>query len=332
MRSARHAMVVLIAAATTAVLAACSANPANLPMPSDLVRNGYPLTVEFVNALNLPAGAKVSFDGAAVGSVRSIELTADIVAVGVDIGSGTAIPADSTATITQDTVLGDAYVKIDRPPNASNGAPLAPNSRITREHTVSPAPLEDTLAVLANFLGTGSVRRIEQTVGKLNAALPPTTDQVRRVAGTLAADVRSLAADTTDIDRMLASADGLTRVVNGHAADLENILSPHAMKLWANLRLLIANIGILLPSVGSVFSGGNWLVPMIDSLATTVDGASSTGVDLVGTGANLQRFLRTTLMPLLSEPSADVTSIVTADGNEQLGAVADLLRMLGAVR
>lgn len=331
MKSVRRPIAVLLAA-ITATLAACSANPANLPMPSDLARNGYPLTVEFANALNLPAGAKVSFDGAAVGSVRSIDLTENSVAVGVDIRPGVAIPADSTATITSDTVLGDAYVKIERQQNATNSAALEPNSRITREHTVSPAPLEDTLAVLANFLGTGSVQRIQQTIGELNAALPPTTDEVRKVAGTMAVDVRSLAAATADIDRMLAGVDGITQALNRHAADLELIFDPHSMKLWANLRLLVANIGILLPSVGSVYTGGNWLVPMIDSIATTIDEASGTGAGLVTTGANLQHFLRTTLLPLLSKPSVDVTSIVTADGNEQLDTVANLLRMLGAVR
>lgn len=332
MRNACHPIAVALTSAITATLAACSVNPANLPMPSDLTRNGYPLTVEFATALNLPAGAKVSFDGAAVGSVRSIDLAGDSVTVGVDIRPGTAIPADSTATITQDTVLGDAYVKLDRPQHGSNSVALAPNSRITRAHTVSPAPLEDTLAVLANFLGTGSVQRIQQTVGKLNAALPPTSDEVRKVASTMAVDVRSLAGATADIDRTLAGVDGLAQALNRHADALETIFSPHAMKLWANLRLLIANIGILLPSVGSVYTGGNWLVPMIDSLATTVDEASGLGTGLAGTGANLQRFLRGTLLPLLSRPSVDVTSLVTADGTDQLDTVANLLRMLGAVR
>ncbi|MFF2555033.1 MlaD family protein [Nocardia sp. NPDC058058] len=328
MRNMRHTLAVVIATA----LAGCSANPADLPMPDDLIRYGYPLTVEFANALNLPAGAKVSFDGAGVGTVRGIELRAGVVAVEVEIDDGIAIPADSTATITQDTVLGDAYIKIDRPGADANNAALTPNTRINRDHTVSPAPLEDTLAVLANFLGTGSVQRIEQTIGKMNAALPPTADGVRKVAGTLAADVRALAADTNDLDRMLASADGIAQAVNRHAPDLENILSPHAMKLWANLRLLIANIGILLPSVGSVYTGGNWLVPVIDSLATTLDNASGTGVGFAGTGASVQHFLRTTLMPLLSKPRVDVTSLVTADDTEQLDAVTAVLRMLGALR
>lgn len=331
MRTKRLAIAVL-AAATTAMLAACSANPADLPMPSDLARDGYPLTIEFASALNLPAGAKVSFDGAAVGSVRDVDLTDDVVAVAVEIRPGIAIPADSTATITQDTVLGDAYVKIDRSPTASNSAVLKSDSRIARDRTMSPAPLEDTLAVLANFLGTGAVQRIQQTIGELNAAMPPTTDEVREVAGVLAVDVRGLAAATADIDRTLTGIDDIVGSLNGHADDIEHIFSPNSMRFWANLRLLVANIGLLLPSVGSVFTGGNWLVPVIDSLATTVEDASSTGVSLAGTGANLQRFLRTTLIPLLSKPSVDVTAIVTADGTEQLDTVANLLRMLGAVR
>lgn len=331
MRIGRH-VILAVLVLSTAALSACAANPANLPMPSDLTRKGYPLTVEFTNALNLPAGAKVSFDGAAVGTVRSIDLRDGAVAVGVNIDDGIAIPADSTATITQDTVLGDSYIKIDRPAADTDTAALMPNARIGRDHTVSPAPLEDTLAVLANFLGTGSVQRIEQTIGKLNSALPKTTDGMRAVAGTLAADVRSLAADTADLDRMLTDANGIAVASGRRAADLEHIFDPHSMKMWANLRLLVANIGILLPSVGSVYTGGNWLVPMIDSLADTLDAASGTGVGFAGTGADVQHFLQSTLMPLLSKPNLEVTSLVTSDGTDQLGAVADLLRMLGALR
>ncbi|BAW08086.1 conserved hypothetical protein [Nocardia seriolae] len=274
----------------------------------------------------------MSFDGIIVGSVRGIELTGGVVAVAVAIRPGIAIPADSTAGITQDTVLGDAYVKIDRSPSSSNNVALAPNSRIPRERTVSPGLLEDTLAVLANFLGTGSVQRIEQTIGKLNAALPPTTDEVRKITSTLAVDVRGLAADTADVDHLLTGVGNSAQALNRHAADIENIFSPNSMKFWANLRLLVANIGILLPSVGSVFTGGNWLVPVLNSVGTAVENASNTDVNIADTGANLQRFLRTTLMPLLSKPSVDVTSIVTADDNEHLDAVTDLLRMLGAVR
>ncbi|WP_433654372.1 MlaD family protein [Nocardia sp. CA-128927] len=313
-------------AATVAVaLAGCSYNPAELPLPSR--STGYPITIEFASTLNLPEGAKLSFDGARIGSVRRVELDGAVVAVRLDVDPGIVIPIGSRATITQDTVLGDPYVQIDRPTEAAAGA-LPPNARITLDHTTSPAPLEDTFAVLANFLGTGSLQQLQTSMTTLGAALPQTPADVHKVAATVAIDLRSLAANTSEIDRLLANAAGVVQVANDRSADLTQSFAPETMKFWANQRILLGHIGILLPSVGSVYTGGFWLVPMIDALATTVEGGGEAGP----TAAALQRFLHTTVLPFAREPRVDVTSLVTGDGTEHLAEVENLLRMLGAFR
>ncbi|MFI7000098.1 MlaD family protein [Nocardia sp. NPDC050175] len=317
------------AATMAVVLAGCSYNPAELPLPSR--GGGYPITVEFASALNLPEGAKLSFDGARVGSVRRVELAGAVVAVRVDVDAGVVIPVGSRATITQDTVLGDPYVQIDRPTDATAGA-LAPNARITLDHTTAPAPLEDTLAVLANFLGTGSLQQLQTSMTTVGAALPQTPDDARKVATTVAIDLRSLAASTAEIDRLLANAAGVVQVANDRSADLTQSFAPETMKFWENQRILIGHIGILLPSVGSVYTGGFWLVPMIDALATTAEGVGETGAGVPSTAAALQRFLHTTVLPFARQPRVDVTSLVTGDGTEHLAEVENLLRMLGAIR
>ncbi|QIS04234.1 MCE family protein [Nocardia brasiliensis] len=312
---------------TAAALTGCSYNPAKLALLDRHAAPGYSITVEFDNALNLPIGARLVLDGAAIGTVVAIGLTETVVAVRADIDDGVRIPADSTATITQDTVLGDPYVKLDRPQQDS-GIVLAAGARIDAAHTTAATSLEDTLAALSNFFGSGSLAQLQRAVARLDTALPPSLDDVRGLAEVLATDIRSLAGGTAQLDQTLADASATVTAIDRRTADIVATFTPEAMRMWGNLRILLGHIGVLLPSVGSVYNGGYWLVPMIDSLAGTVETVGGAA----GTAAALDRFLRTTLLPLSRDPKVEVTSLVTDDGTEHIDAVADLLRMLGAVR
>ncbi|RDI68375.1 MlaD family protein [Nocardia pseudobrasiliensis] len=322
MRSGSFLGLAVIAAALTA----CAVNPAKIALPQGLSERTYPVTLEFADVLNLPDGAKLSFDGVGVGSVRRIALEGAVVVVHADIDSRARIPADASASITQDTVLGDPYIKLQRPAPDPNAAVLHADSRIPVGHTSSPPPVEDTLAVLANFLGTGSLQRIQRSIADLDTALPHDTDQMRRIAATLAGDLRDLAAHNDEIDRALGDLIAGAQAMNARADDLTAAFDPQTMRFWAHLKVLLGNIGVLLPSVGSVYSGGYWLVPLLNSLAGTAEGVGDPTGDAVAT----DRFVTGTLLPWLRSPKVDIAAVVT--GTDHTAEIADVLRMLGAIR
>ncbi|MGC7349552.1 MlaD family protein, partial [Mycobacteroides abscessus] len=67
------------------VTAGCGLNPVKMRPPTLLESQAIPVVIEFSNALNLPLGAKVSYGGNTVGSVRSVRLDDGVVAVTAEV-------------------------------------------------------------------------------------------------------------------------------------------------------------------------------------------------------------------------------------------------------
>jgi len=89
-------------------------------------------------------------------------------------------------------------------------------------------------------------------------------------------------------------------------------------------------IGTLVPSVGSIYTGGFWLVPFLQSLGVAVDKVQKSkwaSKVSIGLAPTLHRRL-----PTSGQVSAmNITSVQTSDGREISGNVQDVLRMLGAM-
>lgn len=317
---------VLVALLTMVV--GCSLNPGDMASAVRSAGSGTPITVQFDNALNLPEGADVTLNGLRVGSVTTVALNGDHVDVDARVQSDARISADATASIRQNTVLGDPYLAIESP---NSGRPLAAGDVITLARTTSPPPLEDTLAVLSNFVNGGSIQNMQDVIRSVNSALPQHT-QTQRVADIAARDLRSLAADTRRIDTMLGGLNTTSEAVIPHLGLLSEELSAPGMHYWSQLSALFSGIGIVLPSIGSVFAGGFWLMPLLRS----VDGSIHTvrdGIDAVGQNdQSLRSFLTDHLFPFLQKPSLNIVSANSPQGEEMIGNMTRLLRMMGAIR
>ncbi|PKZ62952.1 MCE family protein [Gordonia terrae] len=328
----RTRLTALIVLATLVIVtSACSLRPDDLPSPKGGVRDGYDVSMMFDNALNLPTGASVMMDGLRVGEVKGVTLVAETVRVATSISSGTVIPADSTATIRQDTVLGDTYVAIERPASGEGGAELQPGGVIPVSQTTSPPQLEDTLAVLANFVNGGNIQKVENSVRKLNAVMPDLT-ALQRLASTVAVDLDDLAMNTREIDRLLTGLDDTAVAVNRQQDKISMMLSSEGVVYWDRLsRQVVQYVGTLLPSIGSIFAGGAWMVPMLNAVDRAVISVRQTGIDALSDSDRIVQFLRRTIIPFMEKPSAHVGEVVGSD-DQQLGDVQKLLRMLGATK
>lgn len=86
---------------------------------------GYPLTAQFSSIGGLTAGADVKIGGVVVGHVASESLDPETYAaiVKLDINDDIKIPADSSASITSDGLLGGDYVSLSPGGSTSNLAP-----------------------------------------------------------------------------------------------------------------------------------------------------------------------------------------------------------------
>ncbi|GAA5065126.1 hypothetical protein [Nocardia callitridis] len=114
---------------------------------------------------------------------------------------------------------------------------------------------------------------------------------------------------------------------------LATMFSQGSVHYWRRVAVsIVSYISQILPSVGSVYEGGLWMVPMLNSLADA--GGTLRGIWDEGPAdtAKLSEFLRTTVLPFAEHPSVDIRSVQTADGEQVVTDVENVLRMLGAVK
>ena len=333
MADRRKLTVMLLSLTVAASMSACSLTPTDFPSPRVGIDTDYSVTIQFESALNLPVGADVMLNGLRVGEVQSLTDGGNTIDASVGLARDSRVPYATAATIRQNTLLGDTYVALTPPAgNLPSTQYLRDGDVIGLEHTLSPPQLEDTIAVLAYFVNGGSIQKVQDSMVSLNNAMPP-VDEVRRLAATVSVDLADLAARTDEVDRTLNGIDSFAKSFDDRAPELQAIFSPEGAHYWNRIAsAVVGHISTLLPSLGSIFAGGHWLVPMLESLAGTAEAGRGTWNSAPVAAKRLDEFLRTTLLPFAENPSVNVTSVTSADGRPLLDDATNVLRVLGAVR
>ena len=175
--------------------------------------------------LNLPARAKVTLDGITVGIVTGVAVARNHVDVTTRMDRAVSVPANIQASLQQATVLGDIYVALDRPVADGTAPALASGARIPLAQTTSPPQLEDTIAHLADFTGSGSVQRIQSTIIGINRITPPQND-IRRMATQFAVDMADLSNNIDNVDLMLNGAAETAQVLHARVPMLKTCSPP----------------------------------------------------------------------------------------------------------
>jgi phospholipid/cholesterol/gamma-HCH transport system substrate-binding protein len=330
----RRANTFLVVAITSvAAVSACTPIDVNaLPAPGSSFANGYPMVMEFANVLNLPARAKVTLDGNVVGTVTGVTVERNHVDVSSRIDAAVSIPSDVHAGLQQDTVLGDIYVALDRPPASGTpgAAPLKPGSRIPLAQSTSPPQLEDTIANLANLVGSGSIQRIQNTIIGVNRITPSQPD-IRRMASQFSADIIDLSNNIDTVDHLLDGVSQTGQELHNRIPDLQILMSPKGVTGWDNVIGSLQYVSISYPSVGTIYSGGFWLQPLLESLANAVSAMKKSKWAFESEVHKWRRLFTDYFLPLDKNPAINITSIVGPDGRELSGNVQDVLRILGAM-
>jgi virulence factor Mce-like protein len=313
------------------VTSCASLNINAIPLPGNSYQDGYDIVAEFANVLNLPDRAKVVMDGTTVGVVTKVKVADNHVDVTARIANDVQVPSDITAALQQATVLGDIYLAMDRGQDTDSAAPpLGPGGRIPLAHTTSPPQLEDTIANLANFIGSGSIQRAQNTLIKINSVTPP-KPEVRRVVSQVTTDLRGLSDNLDNVDLLLKGVSDSSTVLADRTPALSVWFSPTGVSGFARDMVLADTFGRLLPSVGTIYNGGYWLVPLLKSLTGAL-GAIQGSKQAVEQEYPLYRnFINDYFLRQDKYPAINITSIIGPDGRELSGNVEQVLRMLGAV-
>ncbi|WP_155920508.1 MULTISPECIES: MlaD family protein [unclassified Mycolicibacterium] len=301
-----------------------------LPQPGGNHRDGYDVVLEFANVLNLPERAKVVQDGTTVGVVTRVDLKGDHVDVTSQIDDGVVVPSNIRATLQQSTVLGDTYLALERP-TAGDTAPAVPvGGRIPLTQTTSPPQLEDTLANLANFVGSGAIQRAQNTIIGLNHVTPAKGGDLRNMVSRVALDLSDLSNNIDTVDKWLDGVTGTVDVIHRNLPVYQYWFSPLGMTGFDRSTIALSYISTVLPAMGSIYSGGFWLVPFLNSMANAVGAVQQSKWDFEREAPAWRELFINDFLPVDKNPAINITSITGPDGREMIGNVQDVLRMLGA--
>ncbi|MGA8547722.1 MAG: MlaD family protein [Mycobacterium sp.] len=317
----------------TVTLSSCAAiNVDALPQPGRSYSGGRDIVIEFENALNLPARARVVLDGTNVGVVTKVEPTARHVDVTATIDPHVTVPSNIHAALQQATVLGDIYVALERSQNDNPAAPaLGAGGRISLAQTTTPPPLEATIANLANFVSSGSIQRIQNTMIGLDRVQPAGGEAaLRKLVSQVSADVEDLGKNVNTVDQWLSGLSQTAQLMHDRIPSFLYWFGPTGMAGFGRGLALGIHFGRLFPSLGSIYAGGYWLMPLLRSLVDGFGALQHSKWVFENEYPAWQRLLTTFFLPQDKYPAINITSILGPDGRELSGRAQDVLRILGA--
>ncbi|MGI5243913.1 MCE family protein [Dactylosporangium sp. CA-139066] len=172
--------------------------------------DGYEVTAEFADVLDLVPRAAVKVDDVTVGSVEDISLSGWTARVRLRIGRGVELPANATAAVRQSSLLGEKYVALQAPATEAPRGRLADGAVVPLSRTKRGAEVEEVLAALGLLLNGGGLAQLKTINEELAKALDGREPEARDALVQLDAFVGGLDAQKADIVRALDALDRLT--------------------------------------------------------------------------------------------------------------------------
>jgi phospholipid/cholesterol/gamma-HCH transport system substrate-binding protein len=208
--TSRRTAVALALAALTAVSGCKFQGAASLPLPGGKGGNGYQVKIEFTDVLDLVPQSAVKVDDVTVGTVKKIELSkagyTAVVTVAID--RSVKLPENATAAIRQTSLLGEKFVSVDRPADATGT--LREGMYIPLKSTTRNADVEEVLGALSLVLNGGSIEQLQVIDAELTKALKGRESEVRDFLTQLTGFVGGLDDQKTQIVRALEGLDRLS--------------------------------------------------------------------------------------------------------------------------
>ena len=223
MRSVKGLLALVAAACLT--LTGCDFDVYDLPLPggADTGKNPMTLHVEFADVLDLVPDSAVKVDEVSVGKVKDVTLEDGHADVTLEVRRDTELPANATAEIRQTSLLGEKFVSLVAPADASptrmksgDTIPLARSGRNPE--------IEEVLGALSLVLNGGGVAQLKTISTELNKALAGHEDAARSVLTQVEVLTKNLDDNKASIVRALESIDRLSKSVRSQERTIDATL------------------------------------------------------------------------------------------------------------
>ncbi|MET7772632.1 MlaD family protein [Nocardia sp. NPDC005366] len=217
------------AAFATALLvttSGCAVGLGDLPLSAPGAGgSGYRIHASFANALNLPTKAKVRLAGADVGEVSEMTVSDYTAMVTLRIEQEVTLPVGTRAQLRTATPLGDVYVALSAPADASpTTAAMRDGDAIPVQSTSAAATVEELLTTAALLVNGGAIRNLTTVVNGLGRSVGDRGDHLGALLDQSTLLVRSLAARSDDIRLTLSETDRLVRELAAQQGVIDEFL------------------------------------------------------------------------------------------------------------
>lgn len=197
-------------AGTMLLVSGCEFTGVNsYPLPFTEGADGFRITVEMANSVNLVANSEVKVDDITVGSVRRIAFEDWHAVLEVGLNDTVRLPRNAIARIGQKSLLGAEYLELTPPATKPSKELLADGDRIGLARTGRYPETEEVLSGLSLLLNGGGLDQLKTISREVNAALRGRTGDFRSVLRRLDTFVGSLDTQRGDIVRAMQSLDKL---------------------------------------------------------------------------------------------------------------------------
>ncbi len=213
-------MRVIVAALLAFALSGCEFNGVyDLPLPGNKVSkgNGFEVSADFADALNLVPRSAVMVADVPVGQVEEVIRVGWHARVKMLIRKDVVLPDNAMAEIRQTSLLGEKFVDLAAP-TGTDGKPagigrLGPNDVIPMDRTGRNPEVEEVLGALSFVLTGGGLGQLQTITQELNAMMDGRTGKIRDVLTQINSLVGTLDSQKGDIINALDSINGLSRTL-----------------------------------------------------------------------------------------------------------------------
>ena len=273
----------LVAAVSLATAGCSTSGLASLPLPHPgLGKGGYNLNAVFSNALNLPAYAKVRLAGADVGQMDSLEARDYTAVAKLRIRDGVQLPKGTTVELRSATPLGDVFIAVKPPANASANAPLLKDGdTIGIKDTAEAATVENLLTGAAVLVNGGAIKNLTDIINGAGKAagedggrnFRQLVDNTNRLLGTMDARTVQISDSLDALSTLSSRIDSKNQVINDlmvAAAPATDTLADQTTQI-ADLVVQAGSTTDMLgkfPSIAGTDTSGRSVIADMDTIAS----------------------------------------------------------------
>lgn len=251
-----------------------------LRLPATFGIGTYGVSADFVAGGGLYKNANVTYRGVAVGRVESVGLNPNGVTAHMRLNSGTAIPANVTATVRSVSAIGEQYIDLVPPENPSS-TKLRNGFRIQRQNTRIGQDVADLLRQAETLLGSLGDTRLRELLHEAFIATNGAGPELARLIESARLLVDEANANYPQVSQLIDQAGPFLQAQIRAGGDIKSLADGLARFTWQlraadpRLRDTLADAPDAIDEANTAFSG---IRPSFPALAASLANLGRVGV------------------------------------------------------